>query len=537
MLGRRFAKASKVASEDEPRLKDDLAAYVSGEVDPILRPCIAKLLVDMPSDVVSAMHEYFLTQSGQQSNGGSTEDSSQRQPRLSPVDFLAKELKPLLWKIMRALSIHKPKNVLEFLCREFPKFAQAEFSLSETMPWDIPLEWLPRLDAQRPSTTGGTYAGRANNRSMFFSPVRPRTAAEILRVPQFKSDAKTKKRILPGLFLGGRLTFQVLFAEKFSGSGLVFGSGKRVSMLRVACGNTTVTEVAVTQGCVSDSFQWSGYECAIGDMDIHPSYKASTVEIIIFDSERADPKVPFGVARLDLAPIEEMSDFECTLPILPLSSSAEKESHSEGFDKLSLYQDDSLGLLQLKVQFDPYKHFEMAVDQEYHVDITHMSTVSFGLGWSTDGSSASLKRLRSEFGAALMMFDAAGMFLDAVDGLQPMNRRGPPTRHRRLTGDGVSGDMEEIAVHLKHSSRTFDSNKTVIYFIVLFARDAQSHLGELKHIYLRLLDGVTKVPYGYYAVPTAKGASCCIMARAWRNPSNNHVRRTSLLYSSCIYLL
>ena len=503
--------------------KSKLKQYVSQQVDPLVRACVIFLLDVFPEDLHCAMDIFLhhIQQSGQIRAVPRSSVSSLARSQLTRENFVRTKINPLMQKIAKSLSIHKPNTIVPYLIEILPKLFATDFPFYETKPWDTPILYRPNTAESALSNCKSSIRGFGEEDSLF----RSRTSQISQGVPEYVREKLPLKA-----FMGGTVRVSLLYAEKFSGNGLIFGNGKFPSILQLRSQKTLgiLHQEIVSTGCVSgESFTWSGYAFEAKTLILTPDIGA-VLELIVFDCERSRKDDILGVALLDLSSIPYLAEFQCTLPIESVGPAAEANllnPYELAADSLDIDAKSGVGSITLGVHFEPFKHYPMAKDQEYMIDITHMTHMSFSFGWSST-TKISMEKLMDEFGAAMLMFDGEGKFIDGVDVLQKRSRRGPPCKHVQvglMSDRDNTADNDEINIHIKHKSRTFDSNKTVFYFFVFFAKHEFHDLSDIKSVYMRITDSKTKLPYGKYVVKPPVGASGFVMGRAWRSFRDKHV--------------
>ena len=540
-----------------------LSNYVTKDVDPLLKECIIFLLCNKPRDVLDIMIAYFTHQFNQQIDSTITEPYALPEGTVisteSQKPYFRACINPLLRKLLREVSIHKPnpKNIVGFLCDELVKIQKGESSVE--VDKKIRFHVKPcRTDNARPSTTDGNFSVRQLSRvEDTLEPrgvglpedaavnidngsigSRPKTTGRFVAVPDFVDPIVSSDGCIEDpIFLGGQLQLQILHAEKYSGLGGVFGNGRFKSFVQIKCGDKILKESDITSGSLDDDGKWAGYDSDLGVVILTPEM-GSAVNIVVFDCDREMVNKPLGTAKLIMDTITKHAKFECILPIennnhtSSSSMNALDPNNLEG-DSLDIDSLVSEGQITLSVDYKPFQEYPIEHLAEDRMDVTFIQSLGMGIGWepkdNKDGINIDTARryVNSRFSAALCMFDAEGHFLDGVDGLQKYSRKGPPTYYQRILGSPNSGkDIDDITVNMKHKSQRYDTSKCFIYFILLIAKDGAS-FKELESTYVRIKDGKSKVPYGRYdfdvnkALKEAKNKtgepSAVILARVWRD--------------------
>jgi stress response protein SCP2 len=320
------------------------------------------------------------------------------------------------------------------------------------------------------------------------------------------------------IFLGGGLMITIVQAEKIFGSGRVFGrGGKYKSYVHVSCGNKQIAKSVIEDGVVSltnSRWTWAGFDSNFRIMDITPAL-ASVVRILVYDCDRTDVNTPLGVVNVPLQYVCNSAepDYNCILPI-------------EHYNKFGF--PTAQGSVMMNITFSPYYGSNISRFGEHPTDVSKMkTTLSFGVGWD-------LKQLGGvastyEYGASLVMFNASGGFIDAVDARKKKSRKGPPATYDSvLTHDGFMCDKEQFSVDLKHRNQ----QSVFAYFLVLCARTEAATLQDLQNVYVRVLDGKSKKEDCRYdvdiAASTLPSSTACVAARITKNPNNRKVSTSTM---------
>jgi hypothetical protein len=519
------SKTRIIPEGDVEEEKQRLAKYISSNIDPLVQACVLMLILNRPENLSDSIIEFVNHRKENPETVFQLSDGLRLSKSKLPKEiYIRTRVDFAMKKIVRAVSLSKPADVLNYLSGELPRIL-SEPDVITFERKNKPLPW--KFSRSESATVIPSEGDIDLDDSLSLKAVRPHTAPFIRHGIPDEVKAQPCKSAGPTpsepIFVGGVLHFDILFAEKFSGDGMVFGNGRFPSFIQVNCGGNLLKQATVSAGSVSDeSFSWSGYTCDIEPIRVTADMRSSRVDIMIFDSNRRSPDEPLGIAMLDLRELTSAVEFTCTLAIEPAIA----------IDPIAMLEDDlsmgsvdgtALGSITLRVKFSPFIGYKMYKGNEYRIDITYMSNIEFAFGWRSDDIPSSSPRLQEDFGATLLMFDMSGKFMDAVDATTTQSRRGPPSHHRILPADGFGTDLIEITVHFKHILKRHDNNKTIIYVLMVSSRRDDVQLSDLRSMYVRVTDGGTKRPHGRYDVSPERGASACVMARVWRNLANDQV--------------
>jgi hypothetical protein len=312
-------------------------------------------------------------------------------------------------------------------------------------------------------------------------------------------------------FHGGILTLSVINAEKYSGTGKVFGYGKNKSSIKIYCGDRLIGKSIIEKTLVrlvgerrEKKHEFVGYDSTLRELMITPELPP-IVRVVVFDCDRDDESIPLGTVQIPLQHLHNADEHLCTLPI--------ETVNAHGFPSAQ-------GTINLKVTFIPFPSINLSANALF--PIPHpLQHFSCHLGWQTPLARQSVPN--ATYISSLVLFDKNGNFVTGLNRATPPMSNLDLKRYRLIRSkalEGYSADVDEILVDLNQRSNA----DIIACFVVLSAQTEFSSLKDLHDIYCRIKDArTTKEECRYNVNNIETPATSAILIRLSRESPQSQV--------------